>query len=231
MTASAIQGDKEKCKRAGMDDYLAKPVKGKVLEKMLVKWAIEGRRRRISETKRQENNSSNEESKDGSFEPPSLKRDDSLDTQEGRELMTSDRIAHMSETEEVRQLRRAAAEEKALQLRDEKLLNVSEEQVDTPEHQQLPHHHQQHQHHDDKDGPTHALTLENMDKFAGNQEIADKTKDALLRAGVDADALRSPSRTSLRPSMAGHNFKRESDQTLRPRSSQQVEGENGEVQK
>ena len=40
MTASAIQGDKEKCIRAGMDDYLAKPVIGKTLEKMLVKWAL-----------------------------------------------------------------------------------------------------------------------------------------------------------------------------------------------
>jgi len=38
MTASAIQGDKEKCKRAGMDDYLAKPVKSKTLERMLVRW-------------------------------------------------------------------------------------------------------------------------------------------------------------------------------------------------
>lgn len=38
MTASAIQGDKEKCRDAGMDDYLAKPVRGTTLEKMLVKW-------------------------------------------------------------------------------------------------------------------------------------------------------------------------------------------------
>ena len=39
MTASAIQGDREKCYTAGMDDYLAKPVEKGRLEEMLLKWA------------------------------------------------------------------------------------------------------------------------------------------------------------------------------------------------
>lgn len=40
MTASAIQGDKEKCVKAGMDDYLSKPVQTTMLEKKLILWGI-----------------------------------------------------------------------------------------------------------------------------------------------------------------------------------------------
>ena len=43
MTASAIQGDREKCTKAGMDDYLAKPVTMPTLEQMLIRWCLKRR--------------------------------------------------------------------------------------------------------------------------------------------------------------------------------------------
>ena len=39
MTANALQGDKEICMEAGMDDYVSKPIKLEVVISILEKWA------------------------------------------------------------------------------------------------------------------------------------------------------------------------------------------------
>ena len=40
MTANALQGDRDKCLNAGMDDYLTKPINPQKLSSMLKKWAL-----------------------------------------------------------------------------------------------------------------------------------------------------------------------------------------------
>ncbi|SKC64751.1 hybrid sensor histidine kinase/response regulator [Ohtaekwangia koreensis] len=45
MTANAMQGDREECLRAGMDDYISKPIKLEVVVNILEKWALEVKRK------------------------------------------------------------------------------------------------------------------------------------------------------------------------------------------
>jgi PAS domain S-box-containing protein len=42
MTANAMKGDREKCFEAGMDDYIAKPIKREVVYEMINKWVFGG---------------------------------------------------------------------------------------------------------------------------------------------------------------------------------------------
>jgi len=49
MTANAMQGDREKCLSAGMDDYVSKPLKRDALEKVIAQWLSADRSTSVNE--------------------------------------------------------------------------------------------------------------------------------------------------------------------------------------
>jgi len=142
MTASAIQGDKEKCKKAGMDDYLAKPVKGKTLERMIVKWATSRRNFTTSKDsdysdsecshdtncidlpKPDTTKASSAKSGSSTTTTPALER--SVPRPTVMERQNSHRLTLPGiESEGDRVQKRSDDEEKALALRDDKLVELA----------------------------------------------------------------------------------------------------------
>lgn len=196
MTASAIQGDKEKCERAGMDDYMSKPVKGPNLEAMLLKWAVIGRRKSSLVKARPDDSGelsppAQASATNGSVKLPdkenvavskrnSMQTSDSkathvtLDTQEEREAYAANSVLNnAAETESAGFTRRAHAEEEAMDLRDDKLINL------TGIHHILGL--QQHERHAITSGPSHALTRENVEKLLDEQNDLDKPEEMLSK--------------------------------------------------
>ncbi len=146
MTASAIQGDRERCEHAGMNDYVAKPVKGTTLEKMLVRWVTRKQTHGMSllETVPEDHGSDCDEINQTPVALTSHPQEKEFVTGGGKNLTRSPTLPQKPvrpplsmrtnshsltlpgpESEGDRAVRRSQAEEKATFLRDSKLLGAA----------------------------------------------------------------------------------------------------------
>lgn len=151
------------------------PVKGKILEKMLVKWTLESRKRRADPSSVPSHitmigtgvaskfQDSNRPSRQGSGS--NTDSFSSFSSQDGRDRFYKDSaIAKSTETEAASRQRRAEQEERAIFLRDDKLLSVAQD----PRLNR--HHSDQGEHYVSALRASHALTKENVESYNERSE-------------------------------------------------------------